>query len=124
MTVSPRTLTISAALILCALSLSGAVLVDSSFGGGIAATGALMLVNLLMWTATIQKLFVAWASGQAPALAAILYSLKLLLLAGGLVLLSTHFPPLSVVLGASVVVMGIAAHAVVGLGTELQVGKG
>jgi len=124
MNVSPRTLTLSAAIVLVAASVVGALLVDTDFGGGIAATGALMLVNLLLWTATVRGLFAASLEGRAPVLPAVLYSLKLLVLAAGLSLLCSVFPPTAVVIGASVVVFGILGHAAVGMGTELQVGEG
>lgn len=124
MNVSPRTLTLSAALVLVAASVAGALVVDTDFGGGIAATGALMLVNLLLWTATVKGLFAASLAGRAPVIPAVLYSLKLLVLAAGLGLLCSLFPPTSVVIGASVVVFGILGHAAVGMGTELQVGEG
>lgn len=124
MNVSPRTLTLSAALVLVAASVAGALVVDTDFGGGIAATGALMLVNLLLWTATVKGLFAASLAGRAPVIPAVLYSLKLLVLAAGLGLLCSLFPPTSVVIGASVVVFGILGHAAVSMGTELQVGEG
>ncbi len=124
MNVSLRTLTISAALVLLVGSALGALIVDVDYGGGIAATGALMMVNLLLWTATVKGLFAASLSGRAPVLPAALYSLKLLVLAAGLAFLCSVFPVTSVVIGASVVVFGILGHAAVGMGTELQVGEG
>lgn len=124
MNVSLRTLTISAALVLLVGSALGALIVDVNYGGGIAATGALMMVNLLLWTATVKGLFDASLSGRAPVLPAALYSLKLLVLAAGLAFLCSVFPVTSVVIGASVVVFGILGHAAVGMGTELQVGEG
>ena len=124
MIVSLRTLTLSSAIVMVVASVVGAVVVDTNFGGGIAATGALMLVNLLLWTATVKGLFAAYLTESAPVLPAALYSLKLLVLAVGLALLCSVFPIASVVIGASVVVFGILGHAAVGVGTELQVGEG
>ena len=124
MNVSPRTLTLSAAFVLVAAATVGTIVIDSEFGGGIAATGALMMVNLLLWTATVKGLFAATLRGRSPVLPAVLYSLKLPLLAAGLVLLCSVFPPSSVMIGSSVVVFGILGHAAVGMSTELQVGEG
>lgn len=124
MNVSPRTLTLSAAAMLVAATLVGAVAVDTDFGGGIAATGALMLVNLLLWTATVRGLFAASLSGRPPLLAGLLYTIKLLILGLGLALFCAYFPPASVLIGTSVVVTGVLVHAVIGMGTQLQVGEG
>lgn len=124
MTVSPRTLTLSATITMVVAAIAGSLLVDTDFGGGIAATGALMLVNLLLWTATVRGLFTAYLTESSPVLPAALYSFKLLVLAAGLAFLCSVFPATSVVIGASVVVFGILGHAAVGMGIELQVGEG
>jgi hypothetical protein len=121
--VSPQTLAISAAAVLLVTTLASVALAGKDFGGGVAATGGLMLVNLLLWTFTVKGLLAATLSGRPPILAVIVYTLKLLLLTGGLALLCATFPPLSVVLGASVVVTAIMANAAVGHGFALSAGE-
>ena len=125
MTVSPQTISLSAAALLLVGTPLALWLGGAAFGAGFAASGGLMLVNLALWVCVVKKAIESVLSGNGGGLALVLYFTKFLALIGLLVFLLTRFPPLSVVLGSSVVVAAVMAVAAVGLGTGgLQVSEG
>lgn len=89
-------------------------------GGGVAAAGGLILVNFVLWQRVGHALFAAALQGQSPVLAVALWGVKLTLLLGGLLFLLATFPPLTVAVGASVIVASILLQALGSTATELR----
>jgi hypothetical protein len=123
MTDALRSLLLGAAGLLMAGTAVGAWVGGSAFGGGVAAAGALVLVNFLLWVRVGRGLFAAALGGQAPVGSALLYSGKLLLLVGGLWALIHLFPPAAVLLGASVLVVAFFGYATASTFAALGVGE-
>ena len=124
MTVSPQTISFSAAALLAVVAPLAAWWGGVVFGLGVFAAGALMLLNLGGWAVVVRQAIESTLSGEGSGLAALFYILKLLTLAGGLVGLLLAFPPLSVLLGCSVTVLAVIGVAIVGTPAELPVGEG
>jgi hypothetical protein len=65
-------------------------------------------------------MFAAALQGGTSFFAAVLWSLKLALLFGGLLFLLATFPPLAVAVGSSVIVASILLQALGSVATELR----
>lgn len=83
----------------------------ATFAAGVAISGGLALLNLGAWAWIVRRLFDAVISGHRGGVSAGLFVGKLMLVGSAVVGLAAVFPPLSVVLGISVVVGGILACA-------------
>ncbi len=96
-----------------------------NFAAGVAMTGGVMMGNFLAWTWIIRRVMQGTLSEDTGTVvqAAIVLGLKFLLIAGTTLGLVIFFPPVSVLVGSSVVVAAIMAHAAAGTLTELQVGE-
>jgi len=125
MNVNPRTIS-SVSIVLLGLMVCAAWWrVDVNFAAGVAMTGGVMMGNFLAWTWIVRRVMQGTLSEDTGTVvqAAILLGLKFLLIAGTTLGLVIFFPPVSVLVGSSVVVAAIMAHAAAGTLTELQVGE-
>lgn len=120
-TLTSRGLAASAALVTAAFAAAGGAIGGLDFAGGVAVSGGLMLANLVAWRAIVRRLIAGTVAGRTPVGAVLLFLAKIGLLLAGVFAAARLFPPLSVVLGASVVVVAVVAWAVVALVTDLQV---
>jgi hypothetical protein len=114
-----RTGTSAAALLVAATGLACWV-GGAEMGGGVAASGGLILVNFALWQRVGHAMFAAALQGGTSFFAAVLWSLKLVLLLGGLLFLLATFPPLAVAVGSSVLVASILLQALGSVATELR----
>ena len=89
-------------------------------GGGVAASGGLILVNFALWQRVGHAMFAAALKGDTSFFAAALWGLKLALLLGGLLFLLATFSPLTVAVGSSVIVASILLQALGSAATELR----
>lgn len=120
MKITLRSTGISAAVLLLVATVGAVWVGGSEAGGGVAATGGLILVNFALWQRVGHALFAAALSGRSPVLAVVLWGLKLALLLGGMLFLLATFSPWSVALGASVLVASILLQALGSTASELR----
>ncbi|MBO85145.1 MAG: hypothetical protein CL927_07280 [Deltaproteobacteria bacterium] len=92
----------------------------AEMGGGVAASGGLILVNFALWQRVGHAFFAAALQGTSSILAVALWSLKLVLLFGGLLFLLATFSPLAVAVGSSVIVASILLQALGSTASELR----
>jgi len=128
MTITTNIITISSAALLVGLVIVGGILAGPAFGAGALLAGGLMLANLVAWRFSISKARALVTEASTPDLAAAslpggLFVLKFLVLGGAVAALVAWFPPVSVALGLSVVVITILGFAALGLVVDLQVGE-
>lgn len=113
METTPKTLARSAVVIGLVLVGLAAVGGQPELARGIALSAVVMLGNLGLWVLAVRRLFDAVASGASPHGASFFFTLKLVSIGGivwGLLQLAS---PMAVLLGGSVVVLSILAHAAV-----------
>jgi len=120
---TPKTLIVSAGVLAAALVVVGGLLGGVQFAAGLATCGGLMLLNLVAWVVVGRRFVTAVLTGRAPVLGTVLFVGKLTVLLVGVVVAAASFPPLSVLLGCSVVVGAILAWAVVGAFTRIEVAE-
>lgn len=121
MTMTPKTLIVSAGALAALLVVLGGLGFGVDFAAGVAVSAGLVLVNLLAWVAVGRRLVTAVLTGRPPVLGTVLLVGKLGLLVAGVLVAAATFPPLSVLLGSSAVVGAILAWALVGAFTQLEV---
>ena len=120
MKITLRRTGISAAALLAAATGIAYWVGGAEAGGGVAASGGLILVNFALWQRVGHAMIAAALQGDTSLFAAVLWSLKLALLLGGLLFLLAMFPPLAVAVGSSVIVASILLQALGSVATELR----
>ena len=123
MILTTRLLLGSSAAIQVLGALVAAALVGPGFGLGVLATGAVMVANLWLWAHTGRALLGAAAEGRSPAVAALLFFIKLNALGAGLFVVGSVFPLSAAAAGVSLVLAVAVAAAAVGLVRGLDVGE-
>jgi hypothetical protein len=113
-TIRPRRITIEASMLAIALAITLGMALGVEFAGGILSGAALVLLGFGLAAHRIEQQAARVAQGGAPTAGpSWIWSLRLLLMAGAGWLLLGRFPPLSVVLGFSLLVVVILCEAVV-----------
>lgn len=125
MTLNPMNLARSAAGLLIGAVAVAWVLAGGEFALGLAVSGACALINYALGVVVFRQMFAAalgqGVRGRWPGVMA--FVLKFVFLAGGILLLISVFPPVSVLLGCSVVVFAATAWGVLSLRTSISVGE-
>ncbi len=122
MTMNLRTLVLSSGRFGLMLAILGGVFHSVDMAAGIAATTALMLVNLWGWSLVVGQAIGAAVSGRRSVLAVGIYGAKGAALFGSLWVLLKWFPVMSVILGSSVVVGALSVWATRQILTAASVG--
>jgi len=122
MITTAHTLARDAALLLALLLLVALLGPGVEFAMGAGLAGGLIIANLWAWTHIVGWLLQPDNPTAAPS-AVLVYGVKMSVLLGGLVLLSLHFPPVSVLAGASVLVGAVLFTAVRAMVTQPQIGE-
>ena len=120
MKITLRRTGISAAALLAVSTGVAYAVGGAEMGGGVAASGGLILVNFALWQRVGHALFAAALRGTSSILAVVLWSFKLALLLGGLLFLLATVPPPAVAVGSSVIVASILLQAIGSTATELR----
>ena len=122
MTMNLRTLVLSSGRFGLLLAAIGGVFHSVDMAAGIAATTALMLLNLWGWSLVVGQAIGAAVSGQRSVLAMGIYGVKGAGLFLSLWILLKWFPVMSVILGSSVVVGALSVWATHQVLTSARVG--
>lgn len=120
MTITLRNTGISAAALLLLATVGAFWIGGSEAGGGVAASGGLILVNFALWHRVGHAFFAAALQGHSPFFAVALWGCKLALLLGGLLFLLATYSPAAVTVGASVLVASILLQALGSTAAELR----
>jgi hypothetical protein len=120
MTITLRSTGISAAALLLVATLGAVWVGGTDSGGGVAASGALILVNFALWERVGHAALAAALQGGSLIFAAVLWGAKFALLLGGMLFLLATFSPGSVIVGSSVIVASILLQALGSTASELR----
>ena len=120
MTLSLRTISTSATLLLGVAVALSAMTAELPMTLGIATAGGLCLLNFGLWQAVGRGLFKARLDGTSAAWPMALWGLKLLILFGGFIVLLQIFPPVGVAIGGSALVLALLLQASRGVFAQLE----